>query len=82
VHAAVQAANKIVGKPYATAAAHARVEDSGYDCSGTISYALGKPGANLLEDGSRSTPRASCAGARPVRASGSPSTRTLVTLSS
>jgi cell wall-associated NlpC family hydrolase len=51
VHAAVQAANKIVGKPYRYGGGHGKIEDSGYDCSGTISYALGKPGANLLEDG-------------------------------
>ena len=51
VHAAVQAANKIVDKPYKYGGGHAKVEDTGYDCSGTISYALGKPGANILEDG-------------------------------
>ena len=51
VHAAVQAANRIVGKPYRYGGGHAKVEDSGYDCSGTVSYALGEPGANLLKDG-------------------------------
>ena len=51
VHAAVQAANKIVGKPYRYGGGHAKIEDTGYDCSGTISYALGKPGANVLEGG-------------------------------
>jgi hypothetical protein len=49
VHAALAAANKIVGKPYKYGGGHAKVEDSGYDCSGTVSYALN--GAGLLEDG-------------------------------
>ncbi|WP_169449151.1 hypothetical protein [Patulibacter americanus] len=40
VQAAIVAANKIVGKPYKWGGGHARVEDSGYDCSGTVSYAL------------------------------------------
>jgi cell wall-associated NlpC family hydrolase len=51
VQAAVQAANQIIGKPYKYGGGHAKVEDSGYDCSGTVSYALGEVGANLLEDG-------------------------------
>lgn len=50
VHAAIAAANKIVGKPYKYGGGHAKVEDSGYDCSGTVSYAL--IGAGLLEDDS------------------------------
>ena len=37
---AIAAANKIVGKPYRYGGGHAKVEDSGYDCSGTVSYAL------------------------------------------
>ena len=44
VHAAITAANRIIGKPYRYGGGHARVEDSGYDCSGTISYALIKAG--------------------------------------
>ena len=40
VHAAIAAANRIVGKPDKYGGGHAKVEDSGYDCSGTISYAL------------------------------------------
>lgn len=40
VHRAIAAANKIVGKPYKYGGGHARVEDSGYDCSGTVSYGL------------------------------------------
>jgi cell wall-associated NlpC family hydrolase len=43
---AINAANKIVGKPYKYGGGHALVEDSGYDCSGTVSYAL--RGAGLL----------------------------------
>jgi cell wall-associated NlpC family hydrolase len=44
---AIAAANKIIGKPYRYGGGHARVEDSGYDCSGTVSYAL--IGAGLLK---------------------------------
>jgi peptidoglycan hydrolase-like protein with peptidoglycan-binding domain len=40
VQAAITAANRIVGKPYKYGGGHARWEDSGYDCSGTVSYAL------------------------------------------
>jgi NlpC/P60 family len=40
VKRAIEAANRIVGKPYKYGGGHARVEDSGYDCSGTVSYAL------------------------------------------
>ncbi len=47
VHAAINAANRIVGKPYRYGGGHAKVEDSGYDCSGTVSYAL--IGARLLK---------------------------------
>lgn len=43
---AINAANKIVGKPYKYGGGHGQVEDSGYDCSGTVSYAL--RGAGLL----------------------------------
>jgi hypothetical protein len=46
VRLAIEAANRIVGKPYKYGGGHARVEDTGYDCSGTISYAL--IGAGLL----------------------------------
>ena len=44
---AIAAANRIVGKPYLYGGGHAKVEDRGYDCSGTISYAL--IGAKLLK---------------------------------
>lgn len=47
VHAAIAAANKIIGKPYKYGGGHAKVEDSGYDCSGTVSYAL--LGGNLMK---------------------------------
>jgi peptidoglycan hydrolase-like protein with peptidoglycan-binding domain len=44
---AIAAANKIVGKPYRYGGGHGSFEDSGYDCSGTVSYAL--HGAGLLD---------------------------------
>jgi putative peptidoglycan binding protein len=44
---AIAAANRIVGKPYRYGGGHARWEDSGYDCSGAMSYAL--HGAGLLD---------------------------------
>jgi hypothetical protein len=47
VQAAIAAANRIIGKPYKYGGGHAKVEDSGYDCSGTVSYAL--LGAKLLK---------------------------------
>ena len=47
VHQAIEAANRIVGKPYRYGGGHAKVEDKGYDCSGTVSYAL--ISAGLLE---------------------------------
>jgi cell wall-associated NlpC family hydrolase len=47
VQEAVFAANEIVGKPYRYGGGHARFKDSGYDCSGTISYAL--KGADLVD---------------------------------
>ncbi|MDO9408675.1 hypothetical protein [Patulibacter sp.] len=47
VQSAIIAANKIVGKPYRLGGGHAKVEDSAYDCSGTVSYAL--IGAGLLK---------------------------------
>ena len=44
---AIWSANEIVGKPYKYGGGHARVKDSGYDCSGTVSYAL--LGGGLLD---------------------------------
>ena len=46
VQSAINAANKIVGKPYKYGGGHGSWNDSGYDCSGTVSYAL--HGAGLL----------------------------------
>ena len=40
VQQAVWAANRIQDKPYRYGGGHAKIEDSGYDCSGTVSYAL------------------------------------------
>lgn len=40
VKRAIWAANEIIGKPYRYGGGHRRVRDRGYDCSGTISYAL------------------------------------------
>lgn len=45
VQEAVWAANEIVGKPYKYGGGHARgFKDTGYDCSGTVSYALNAAG--------------------------------------
>jgi hypothetical protein len=40
VSATIEAGNRIVGKPYKYGGGHGRWEDSGYDCSGSMSYAL------------------------------------------
>jgi hypothetical protein len=37
---AVDAANQITNKPYRYGGGHRRFEDSGYDCSGSVSFAL------------------------------------------
>ncbi|HEX8207290.1 MAG TPA: hypothetical protein VF587_14610 [Solirubrobacteraceae bacterium] len=47
VHAAIYAANAIIGKPYKYGGGHAKILDRGYDCSGTVSFAL--IGAKLLK---------------------------------
>lgn len=44
VHDAVRAGNELQWKPYRYGGGHAKVHDSGYDCSGTVSYALIKAG--------------------------------------
>ena len=46
VKAVIAAANRIIDKPYKYGGGHGRWEDSGYDCSGSVSYAL--HGAGLL----------------------------------
>jgi cell wall-associated NlpC family hydrolase len=43
---AIEAANRITRKPYRYGGGHGRFRDSGYDCSGAVSYAL--HGAGLL----------------------------------
>lgn len=48
VQQAIWAGNALVGKPYKYGGGHARVNDTGYDCSGTVSYAL--LAGDLLED--------------------------------
>lgn len=44
VHKVVAAANQINGKPYKYGGGHANFQDSGYDCSGSVSYVLGMAG--------------------------------------
>jgi hypothetical protein len=44
VRAVIAAANQIAGKPYKWGGGHAKLVDRGYDCSGTVSYALIKSG--------------------------------------
>jgi cell wall-associated NlpC family hydrolase len=44
---AIAAANRITDKPYRYGGGHGDFEDSGYDCSGAVSYAL--HGAGLLD---------------------------------
>ncbi|MDX8151925.1 hypothetical protein SK069_10005 [Patulibacter brassicae] len=40
----IAAANLIVGKPYKWGGGHARLKDSGYDCSGAVGYAMIRAG--------------------------------------
>jgi cell wall-associated NlpC family hydrolase len=40
VKAVIAAGNRISHKPYKWGGGHARLNDSGYDCSGSVSYAL------------------------------------------
>ncbi|MDQ3934466.1 MAG: hypothetical protein M3340_07525, partial [Actinomycetota bacterium] len=47
VKRAIQAANRITDKPYRYGGGHGDWEDSGYDCSGAVSYAL--HGGGLLD---------------------------------
>jgi hypothetical protein len=48
VQEAIWAANRIQDKPYIYGGGHGDFDDDGYDCSGTVSYAL--HAAGLLED--------------------------------
>jgi hypothetical protein len=47
VKAAIWRANEIIGLPYKYGGGHQRFQDTGYDCSGTVSYAL--HGGDLLD---------------------------------
>ena len=47
VRRAIRAANRIAEKPYRYGGGHARWNDTGYDCSGAVSYVL--HGARLLD---------------------------------
>ncbi len=47
VQAAIAAANRITSTPYRYGGGHGRFEDTAYDCSGAVSYAL--HGAGLLD---------------------------------
>ncbi|MDQ3572783.1 MAG: hypothetical protein M3383_07995 [Actinomycetota bacterium] len=49
VKRAIWAANEIEDKPYRYGGGHSRWRDSGYDCSGAVSYALGRPGAKVID---------------------------------
>ena len=53
VKAIIAAGNEIASKPYKYGGGHGRWRDSGYDCSGSMSYAL--HGAGLLDDALDST---------------------------
>jgi len=44
VKRAIAAGNRLQGKPYKWGGGHARENDSGYDCSGTVSYVLREAG--------------------------------------
>jgi hypothetical protein len=44
VKRAIWAANQLGSKPYRYGGGHKSFEDCGYDCSGTVSYALGAAG--------------------------------------
>ena len=48
VKAVIEAGNRIIDKPYKYGGGHGKWEDTGYDCSGSMSYAL--HGGGLLED--------------------------------
>lgn len=48
VKRAIRAGNEIAGKPYKYGGGHGKWNDRGYDCSGAVSYLLGRPGAKIL----------------------------------
>jgi hypothetical protein len=53
VKSAIRAGNRIAKKPYKWGGGHARLYDSGYDCSGSVSFALRK--AKLMTSSLAST---------------------------
>jgi hypothetical protein len=53
VKAAIRAGNRIAKKPYKYGGGHALLNDSGYDCSGSVSYAL--RGGRLMSSALAST---------------------------
>ena len=63
VQAIIAAGNKIATKPYKYGGGHGVWEDTGYDCSGSVSYAL--HGANLLTVARDSTGLASFGSSGP-----------------
>lgn len=57
VKRAIAAGNRLIGKPYIYGGGHRRIEDVGYDCSGTASYVLyhaGLIGGTMASDEFRS----------------------------
>ncbi|GAA5481214.1 peptidoglycan endopeptidase [Haloferula sargassicola] len=44
VKLAIQAGNRLQNKPYKWGGGHARLDDNGYDCSGSVSYVLREAG--------------------------------------
>jgi cell wall-associated NlpC family hydrolase len=63
VQEVIAAANQIIGKPYVYGGGHASFTDTGYDCSGSVSYAL--HGANLISAPEDSTQLESYGAAGP-----------------
>ena len=53
VQAIIAAGNEIATKPYKYGGGHGKWEDSGYDCSGSLSYAF--HGAGMLDEALDST---------------------------
>lgn len=53
VKAAIRAGNRIAKKPYKWGGGHARLVDTGYDCSGSVSFAL--RGGRLMTSAMAST---------------------------
>ena len=53
VQAIIEAGNRIATKPYKYGGGHGRWEDTGYDCSGSMSYAF--HGAGMLDEAMDST---------------------------